>query len=456
MKPCIFVHKGNSNYLDSVFSITRKFNPTNRLILLGDNSNKLTAKKYKIEFYPIEDYIQPIPYYHFSTNEEEYEKFCFERWFVIKNFCLAHDVREFIHSDSDNAFFVDVNLFNYTNARIGAKGRVVVPNVLFINTIYLAKICTYYIQLFSRPKLSFVQEISEFAKKDHKNNIVLYTDMFFLNQAITKLNLEFETLSEDNTPYIFNANIDKYEITVKGVEVFKKGTEFQLVNLHFAEINKHKAQELENIISLGHNRMFDFVDKVIYINLDNRPDRKERLLSDLLQKIPKHKIVRFSAIKHTPGWIGCAKSHIAVLDMAQKNNWKNILVLEDDAIMNKPDKVKTGYENLEKIVNGNWDGICLGLLNAKYDSKTMRITQSLSTVAYMVNRSYFDTLKKNFEEALTNLEKTKEYSVYAIDQWWWKLMKTDKWFGTMPSIFVQNNTFSDISGIMYKAKDNYI
>ena len=181
MKPCIFVHQGYKHYLDNVFAITRKYNPDNRLILLGDDENKEVAKKYNIEFYQISEYNEEIPYYHFSTNGEVYEKFCFERWFIIKNFCIKHDILEILHSDSDNAFFVDLNTLNYTNARIGQKNQVVVPNVLFITTDYLLQICDYYLELFSLPEEKFIKEIKPFSE---------------LKQYLPKTNNEVSKLTE--------------------------------------------------------------------------------------------------------------------------------------------------------------------------------------------------------------------------------------------------------------------
>lgn len=451
---CVFIHSGYNDYLDSVFAITRKFNTNNKIILLGDDKNKEVAKKYDIDFHELSDYNQEIPYHHFSTNAFGYEKFCFERWFILNNFCLKNNISEVLYSDSDNAFFVDFNTLDYHNARIGRSSDFVVPNVFFVSGECLEKICKYYLELYSLPIEQFVNEIQDFAYKED-NTIKLYTDMYFLQQSIHKLNLDFKTLPEHDESQIFNGNVRNYEFSINGSKVYKKNTESQLINLHFQGDKKYIATEILNRL-IDNDKMFEFVDKIIYINLAKRTDRKERLLSDLLKVCPKDKIIRFDAIHHNPGWIGCAKSHIAALEIAQKNNWKNVLILEDDAILNSPAKVNIGYENLQKIVSGHWDGICLGLLNSVYDQNTMRISQSLSTVAYMVNNHYYSVIIDNFKEALAKLEETREYSNYAIDQWWWKIMKRDNWFGTNPSVFIQSKTYSDISSEIYHATDDYL
>lgn len=201
---------------------------------------------------------------------------------------------------------------------------------------------------------------------------------------------------------------------------------------------------------------FDFVDKVVYINLAERTDRKDTILAQLKRIVPDEKVVRFDAIKVWPPTEGCPMSHIAVLEMAKANRWKTVMVLEDDAILPLTEKFEKGYASLVDIVSRPYDAIVLGLLNPTYNHETKRVTSSLSTVAYIVSEHYYDTLIGNLKEGLEGLQRTGEYSVYALDQWWWKLMEKDKWFGTYPSIFIQDNTHSSISGGMYTARDDYV
>ena len=56
------------------------------------------------------------------------------------------------------------------------------------------------------------------------------------------------------------------------------------------------------------------IDKVVYINLEKRPGRKAEMEAELAKlRIPADKWVRFSAVEHTHGAVGCNQSHIAVL-----------------------------------------------------------------------------------------------------------------------------------------------
>lgn len=231
MSICIFVHKGRHTYLDQVFQISRKFNPTLRMILLGDDTNRLIAAKHGVEHHPILSYSQSIPYYHYSTNSEDYEKFCFERWFVINNFVKAQGISSFVHSDSDNAFYTDISTLSYKNAFL-SNSEVVVPNVLFITSENLDKICSFYNILFSLPRSDFVTRITPYGYACSKSTLH-YSDMMFLRQAINELHLSFDSLQGEQGPLLFNANIRDYPIEMRHGIPFKKQSGLQLANIHF-------------------------------------------------------------------------------------------------------------------------------------------------------------------------------------------------------------------------------
>jgi glycosyl transferase family 25 len=189
-------------------------------------------------------------------------------------------------------------------------------------------------------------------------------------------------------------------------------------------------------------QLFDFIDKVVYINLEERSDRKESILEQL-KSFPEDKIVRFNAIKESPGYIGCNKSHISVLEMAIDNNWKNVLIVEDDMIWKDFDK---GYSTLKKLASKPYDVIVLGAPTPDYDLTTLKLNEAQTTTAYLVSNHYYQTLLKNFKESLFHLLETNVYHEYAIDQWWKKLQKTDNWYIVIPNLSIQKNDYSDIQG----------
>ena len=89
-----------------------------------------------------------------------------------------------------------------------------------------------------------------------------------------------------------------------------------------------------------------YIDKVIYINLEERKDRRISTESLLGKIFEKNKITRCNAIKSDCGAIGCTKSHIKCLEYAINNECKNILILEDDIDISKLKCPKLMLENV--------------------------------------------------------------------------------------------------------------
>ncbi len=186
--------------------------------------------------------------------------------------------------------------------------------------------------------------------------------------------------------------------------------------------------------------MFEFIDKVIYINLEHRTDRKEQIESELQKYFPIEKIQRFNAIKHQHGGIGCTQSHIAILEMAIQNNWSNYLVVEDDAIWSNFDK---GYSLLEQLIQKPYDVITLGTVYANYTPE-FKLLSGQTTTAYIVQQKYYSVLLENFKESLAGFLSTGNYPVFSIDQYWKRIQPRDNWYCIIPSLMIQRPGYSDI------------
>ena len=216
--------------------------------------------------------------------------------------------------------------------------------------------------------------------------------------------------------------------------------------------------------------MWEFVDKVVYINLDHREDRRQ-IMQKLFDegKIPPEKIERFSAIRHKVGIIGCAQGHIAILKMAKANNWKRVLILEDDL---KWINFEENYKKLEDLVSNPFDVCMLG--GFYIDTNPPKIIASFCTNAYIVSSHYYDTLLNNFEYGLsqklnkpksilrfeTSSKKENDYNrlvdadnIHNVDVYWMKLQQKDNWVGIIEPMIEQTVSFSDIYGKMLDRKD---
>jgi len=195
------------------------------------------------------------------------------------------------------------------------------------------------------------------------------------------------------------------------------------------------------------NTMWEFVDKVIYINLDHRKDRRD-IMSKFFKEgqIPLEKVVRFSAIKRLYGPLGCLESHTEVLRMAKKNKWKNILVLEDDLVWSN---FKEGYAKLEKLTKlPKWDVIMLAGWYARYDFP--RVYHAYNAGAYLINTSYIDKLLRNREYSVSKLRGGLGFNSknpkYFADAYWNELMQHDNWYCIYPCLCYQVDGYSDNGG----------
>ena len=203
--------------------------------------------------------------------------------------------------------------------------------------------------------------------------------------------------------------------------------------------------------------MWEFVDKIIYINLDHREDRRQ-IMQKLFQEgsIPSEKIERFSAIKHEIGAIGCTLSHISVLKLAKDHKWKNLLIMEDDV---EWVDFQANYEKLEKIITETFDVCMLGGLYS--ENTNLRVKKTFGAHAYIVKNHYYDILLDNLQEALSKRlnvnvslfpmqtkkqrynDLVKSRHEYSSDIYWWKLQEKDMWIAIIPSMCIQSITYSD-------------
>ena len=211
-----------------------------------------------------------------------------------------------------------------------------------------------------------------------------------------------------------------------------------------------KINQNDKLVKINENFNNKFnIDKIIYINLNHRSDRKKQITFEL-DKFNLLNYEHFPAIKHNNGAIGCSKSHIEVLKIAKKNKYKNLLVLEDDFkfIIDKD----TFYNEISKLNDITFD-VCLLAYNTPnfYDSEypfLYKIKDAQTTSAYIINSHYYDTLINHWEKGLIKLEETNDDTKYACDQYWKELQKIDNWYCFKIRIGKQRESYSDIQKVI--------
>jgi glycosyl transferase family 25 len=211
--------------------------------------------------------------------------------------------------------------------------------------------------------------------------------------------------------------------------------------------------------------MDNIVDKVFILNLDRRPDRMNSMIK-LMNELEIKNWERFSAIRpkfnsidrslfkeyprilklnksYIKGSIGCKLSHLEILKIAKKRNYKKILILEDDVeFIGDSRHIRHIDIGLREIDNKNWDILYLGLNKTKYQNIKgsifiNKVISGLCTHAYIVNGKSFNKLIRLLEESQKQIDLTYQdnfntfLNCYII----------------IPEKFKQNSSFSDINRI---------
>lgn len=207
---------------------------------------------------------------------------------------------------------------------------------------------------------------------------------------------------------------------------------------------------------------FDFFDKIFYINLDSRTDRKE-LMEEQFKKFNIN-AERFSAVyltkeqnddlvkrgcnfydgprpEYAPRIKSCTISHLNVLFRAKMMDYQNVLIFEDDALFD--DNI---LEDLSKCVDElkykEWDMFYLGCNPLEYYKETEnlgRVIRATTNHAYAINRKFYDYI-------LTNANFFRYYP--CNDGYYGNLGKTpnNKIYLSLKNLVNQKQDFSNIEG----------
>jgi GR25 family glycosyltransferase involved in LPS biosynthesis len=185
---------------------------------------------------------------------------------------------------------------------------------------------------------------------------------------------------------------------------------------------------------------------IIYINLNHRKDRLKSILNEI-NKLKCDTINRIEAVlEPLCGHIGCGKSHILALELAIKNDFEYVLIMEDDFVF-------TESLNIEKLLTIEFDVILLSKGHhhckpSNYDFLE-RAYRATTTSAYIVKRHYYSTLLNNFKESIQKMENelklmpenNKLNYCSAIDLYWFILQEKDIFY--MHCIGKQEHFWSD-------------
>jgi GR25 family glycosyltransferase involved in LPS biosynthesis len=194
------------------------------------------------------------------------------------------------------------------------------------------------------------------------------------------------------------------------------------------------------------------------INLESRPDRLEDIKFemnyigwdyDLFKAVPRN------------DYMGCALSHLSIIEMAKERGYKRVMVIEDDCVFMP--YAKNFIEDLERNING----IDFGVLNLSPTlNRPMNVSEKYSMLLDLTNlppkphERLTETFATNIliydESSFEKIEKIKDKCFYSgdfiipIDE---QLVKhvypSIQSYAPILPIAPQKNSYSDVSQGMY-------
>ena len=196
----------------------------------------------------------------------------------------------------------------------------------------------------------------------------------------------------------------------------------------------------------------EHIDKIIYINMDARTDRRAELEAEFVRLgIPEDKIMRYPASSYNgcPN-TGCLVSHANVINLAYEMGYQNVLVLEDDfRFIEDAAKVNADIGAFFDM-KLDWDVLMLTTCSAVVIPEYVgylasRISSSTNGAGYLVNRPMMMELVELFDSNVENLFNTKAHWLYQNDILWKSLMPTKQWYMFNHYLGYQVGGYSDLS-----------
>lgn len=197
----------------------------------------------------------------------------------------------------------------------------------------------------------------------------------------------------------------------------------------------------------------DYIDKILYINLEHRVDRKDHCLQEIQRIDPTFsKTQRIDAIyQKDNGALGCLLSHIKALQtFIDHPTWKTCLIMEDDFTF-VFDSLLT-HQSIHYLCKTipDYDVLLLGTGVTNYNSSPTqwshihKVYSSQTSSAYLISKQYASTLLTTFLEAVHLMNTNGYKGEYCQDQYWKQLMPLSNWYALDYRIGYQYGNYSDI------------
>lgn len=220
-------------------------------------------------------------------------------------------------------------------------------------------------------------------------------------------------------------------------------SKYKFVNTH-----KHKLKRLSVtnfLLNSNNNENILLKIKIVYINLAHRNDRKRQIIREF-NNMGIFFAERFDAIKNNNGALGCAYSHLKVLELWNPEENEYLLVFEDDIVFDF--ELNEFLKLIQMFVaDNNLDILCLGFNNYNefsYNDYFKLTTNTQTASCYLVKSHMKTPLVENYKKSIYLLENNIDDEYAAIDQVWKKLQSDFNFVIPTKRVVFQRESYSDI------------
>jgi hypothetical protein len=180
----VFIHKGYSTCLYACILTARNSNPDSEIFLIGDaESNNIELLKLaKCKHVNIDNYLKSATdfsqiYKHDGNNPVEYELFCIQRWFVLRDFLVEQNRQtKILYLDSD-AYLYDRtdSIFPIIGSKIALSQKISPAFTYFGSLTELEKFCSFIMKSYSEERAH--KKLREYVTNFGNNGMPHISDM---------------------------------------------------------------------------------------------------------------------------------------------------------------------------------------------------------------------------------------------------------------------------------------
>ena len=242
---------------------------------------------------------------------------------------------------------------------------------------------------------------------------------------------------------------------------YNQNTKRKVIDTKRDDIKSIKLN-FDNIITNSKQQIIDFIDAILYINLEHRRDRNEHCLNEIRKIDPLlTKTYRIDAVyNNSNGALGCTLSHIKAIQLFLDNpTWNKCIILEDDFTFTSNDIDYINNSLLYLFDNStDFDVLLLGVGITDFKSVPTKssyinkVESSQTASGYLLTKKYANTLLSNFITASNNMMELGWDSKWCHDQYWKQLMPVANWYTLKDRIGYQYGNYSDIENTITNYK----